>query len=183
MLLAVQIIFFIATAFAGYFDIKTRHIPLAATITMAFAGIAQIIMLHDSMRLLGAIPALLLYVFLWARTRSIGGGDVKMIFGIGLFFGLDDTLYIILIACLLGLMVSLFLNASLFKAAAGRVKSDSKESLSLKKTQNNRKKKTLEDIEAEVESEMSSKLRTTSIPFCTWLAIAAIAWYILLRIL
>lgn len=180
MVIALQLAFLICSGFAGYSDYKSRTVPLKYTAAMTLIGIALICLVKDSTyKLLGVIPAVLIYFILWHTGGKIGGGDVKMIFALGIFHGLADLIYVMIIACLAAIVASLITNRGLLKAGADKMGSDTRDSINAVKRKIREEKsgsKTLEEIEAEVEAEVSAPIRQTSIPFCSWLSISSAAW-------
>ena len=184
MLLAVRILFALCALICAYTDYKRHWTPLLLTLLMTAAAIAQMILLKDASLAFGALPAILIMILIWIPTKEIGGGDVKLIFAVGLFFGLLDTLYILIISSFLALITSFFTKRHVFKAGMKKVGRD------YKKTFGNlingllpasyRKKKSLEDIEKEIEEEAAfletSGLRDMKFPYCSWVALGTAIW-------
>ncbi len=92
-------------------DIRTREIPIQTTI---FIGILALIRLFINFsdiqnKLLGLliVPGILLLILLISRGAAIGGGDVKLMAGAGLFMGFPLTLLSFVLACGIGSVVHL----------------------------------------------------------------------------
>ncbi len=92
-------------------DEKTKEIPPVFTI---FIGILSAVRLFFNLSnwlnlLLGAVcvSLFLLILLLISNGRAIGGGDVKLMAGCGLFLGLESTVLAFFIGCIIGSIVHL----------------------------------------------------------------------------
>lgn len=97
---------------ASVIDVRTREIPPGTTIAVAVLGILRLLVYRAdwASHLLGlvSVSGLLLLVLLLSGGKAIGGGDVKLMAGAGLFLGLWSTLLAFFIGCLIGSIVHLF---------------------------------------------------------------------------
>lgn len=103
-------------------DLDTYVIPnstivAAIVIRLAYIGVGGLLGMHDAMSLLVeslvgafvvAIPVLLLSLIMdhVLGRPSLGGGDVKLLFVAGLYFGWQQSLFLIILACVLGIILS-----------------------------------------------------------------------------
>lgn len=110
------IILFISLAVVSYTDIRTRRIPNTILLLMASAWLLVNIMLKTSpVSLLKSVFAclflLIALIFLVKILNRInprldmGGGDIKLIGILGLYLGFWDTLYSVLFACFIMLVL------------------------------------------------------------------------------
>ena len=99
-------------------DIKHKIIPDSLNITIAAIGIMLI--LYDnsilSDRLLGALIGFVLFFIIALATDAMGGGDTKLIAGLGLIFGLKGVLFIIFYSFVIGAVISLVLLIAKIKS-------------------------------------------------------------------
>lgn len=111
----VSSLFFSALIFIAVYDLRHKIIPEEAvylTVTTAFLSIllnfftAGEIKIYDSLAgLILASPLALIYF--WSGGRLIGFGDIKLMFAIGTFLGLERGLSAFLLACWVGAAFSL----------------------------------------------------------------------------
>ena len=103
-------------------DLDTYVIPnstivAAIVIRLAYIGVGGLLGMHDAMSLLVeslvgafvvAIPVLLLSLIMdhVLGRPSLGGGDVKLLFVAGLYFGWQQSLFLIILACVLGIVLA-----------------------------------------------------------------------------
>ncbi len=87
-------------------DARTKEIPPQFTIFIAILGVIRLLLnLQDSQNhVMGLliVPGVLLLLFVLSRGGAIGGGDVKLMAGAGLYLGFPLTLFAFLTACVLG---------------------------------------------------------------------------------
>ena len=99
-------------------DIKHKIIPDSLNITIAAIGIMLI--LYDnsilSDRLLGALIGFVLFFIIALATDAMGGGDTKLIAGLGLIFGVKGVLFIIFYSFVIGAVISLVLLIAKIKS-------------------------------------------------------------------
>ncbi len=92
-------------------DLKHKIIPDSLNISVAAIGIMLI--LYDnsilSDRLLGALIGFVMFFIIALLTDAMGGGDTKLIAGLGLIFGLKGVLFIVFYSFVIGAVISLVL--------------------------------------------------------------------------
>jgi leader peptidase (prepilin peptidase)/N-methyltransferase len=92
-------------------DLKHKIIPDCLNITIAAIGI--MLVLNDysilSDRLLGALIGFVLFFIIALTTDAMGGGDTKLIAGLGLIFGLKGVLFIVFYSFVIGAVISVVL--------------------------------------------------------------------------
>ncbi len=91
---------------ASVIDARTRELPLPTTLFVAGLGVVRII-LNPSMfktSLLGmlVVGGFLLLLLVISGGSAIGGGDVKLMAGAGLFLGLPLNLFAFFVGCIFG---------------------------------------------------------------------------------
>ncbi|OOB78632.1 MAG: hypothetical protein BEN18_06825 [Epulopiscium sp. Nuni2H_MBin001] len=90
-------------------DAKTMIIPIETTVFIGILGIIYSMFNISNWRehLLGffCISTILLLIFIISKGTAIGGGDVKLMAGAGLYLGLVGTLIAFFTACLLGSII------------------------------------------------------------------------------
>ncbi|MDU1325163.1 MAG: prepilin peptidase [Clostridiales bacterium] len=96
---------------ASVIDARTREIPPGTTIAVAVLGALRLF-LHLSdwpSHLLGlvGVSGILMLILLLSGGAAVGGGDVKLMAGAGLFLGLRLTLFAFFLGCLLGSIIHL----------------------------------------------------------------------------
>ena len=97
---------------ASVIDARTREIPPGTTIFVAVLGLLRTL-LHPAdwlSHLLGlaVVGGVLLLLFFLSGGAAIGGGDVKLMAGTGLFLGLRLNLTAFLLGCVLGSVIHLW---------------------------------------------------------------------------
>ncbi len=92
-------------------DWRIREIPIQTTVFIAVLGVIQLVLNLSNWAdyLLGAVSVsgVLLLLLLASKGRAIGGGDVKLMFGCGLFLGLWPTVFAFIAGCAIGSVVHL----------------------------------------------------------------------------
>ncbi|MGE5544959.1 MAG: prepilin peptidase [Bacillota bacterium] len=87
-----------------YTDFKSFTLPNWLTAFIAFGGLATAVLLGRTPdALLGAVLTGGLFV-VTGLLGDVGGGDIKLAFGIGMWFGWYGGYAVILIGCLLGIL-------------------------------------------------------------------------------
>ncbi|MDP5276114.1 prepilin peptidase [Chengkuizengella axinellae] len=108
MMIMLNIIFWSVFLFVAIYDAKYKIIPDTVPIVL---GITGFFLLGQPMNSLwGALAGggiLLLIALL--NQNWVGGGDVKIMIGLGIAFGLS-VMWILWIACFLALLSTLFMN-------------------------------------------------------------------------
>ena len=94
---------------ASVIDARTREIPPGTTIAVAVLGALRLL-LHRAdwpSHLLGlvSVSGVLLLILLLSGGTALGGGDVKLMAGAGLFLGFRLTLLAFFLGCLLGSVI------------------------------------------------------------------------------
>ena len=109
-------LFFCILFFSGYTDYRARIIPNEGIVTaMFFWGLFGVssgkplskIFLELLPAILFSSVILLIVSILekWKKRQVLGRGDIKLLFVTALFLGMEKTLYVLLMACLCGLLV------------------------------------------------------------------------------
>lgn len=97
---------------ASVIDARTREIPPGTTIAVAVLGGLRLLTHLPQWKsaLLGlvAVSGFLLVLLLLSGGRAVGGGDVKLMAGTGLFLGFRLNLLAFFLGCVLGSAVHLF---------------------------------------------------------------------------
>lgn len=97
-------------------DWRTMEIPLGTTITVAVLGglAAALDYQNLSLHVIGlfAVSLPLYLVYLATRGRGIGGGDIKLMAGCGLFLGWKLIILSFFGGCLIGTIIHLILMAA-----------------------------------------------------------------------
>ena len=92
-------------------DLKHKIIPDSLNIIIAAIGI--IFALYDSMiisdRALGALIGFVLFFAIALATDAMGGGDIKLIAGLGAIFGVEGVLFIVFFSFIIGAVISVAL--------------------------------------------------------------------------
>lgn len=98
-------LFFLAAIFyCGFTDFKDRIIPNVITIPMAITGLIYHIYLGEFIHsLLGIILCFTIGLICWL-SGGIGGGDCKMMAGIGAWVGIYSSIDILFIASIIGII-------------------------------------------------------------------------------
>ncbi len=90
-------------------DLRTREIPPSTTIFIAILGGARLALNLSQWQshLIGgvSVAGFLMLLLLLSGGRAIGGGDVKLMAGCGLFLGLWNTLLAFMLGCVVGSVV------------------------------------------------------------------------------
>ena len=98
-------------------DLKHKIIPDFLNIFIAAIGI--LFALYDSLiildRLLGALAGFVLFFAIALLTNAMGGGDIKLIAGLGVVFGVEGILFIIFLSFVIGAVISVVLLVTKIK--------------------------------------------------------------------
>ncbi len=90
-------------------DARTREIPFSISVFIAVIGAIRLFANLDNWQqhLLGfaVVSGVLFLLLILSAGRAIGGGDVKMMAGCGLFLGLGSSLLAFFLACLVGSVI------------------------------------------------------------------------------
>jgi leader peptidase (prepilin peptidase)/N-methyltransferase len=71
---------------AGILDIKTREIPNELSLIILILAIPDLI--KEPLNLLGLIPAIIMFIVsVFSKKEVMGGGDIKLMAGVGVFLG------------------------------------------------------------------------------------------------
>lgn len=104
----------------GIFDLRKGIIPNYLTFTLILTGLLfNIIAGNALMSVLGFGVAFAIGYFLWMFVGGIGGGDVKLIAGLGAWFGLYSLTVILMFSSLFGLLwlaIRFIRKKAIFKA-------------------------------------------------------------------
>ena len=96
---------------ASFIDARTREIPPGTTIFIAVLGLLHLLChLSDwKSALLGlvCVSGVLLLVLLLSGGRGVGGGDIKLMAGTGLYLGFRLNLLAFFLGCVLGAAIHL----------------------------------------------------------------------------
>ena len=97
---------------ASVIDARTREIPPGTTIFVAVLGLLRVLFHLSDWRshLLGmlAVGGALLLLFFISNGAAIGGGDVKLMAGTGLFLGLRLNLLAFFFGCVIGSVIHIW---------------------------------------------------------------------------
>ncbi len=100
-------------------DAKTREIPFKISVFIAVVALIRLFLnINDWQNLLlGAVSvsSFMLILLLLSGGRAIGGGDVKLMFGAGLYLGLMPTVLSFFIACIIASIIHI-IKMIFFKA-------------------------------------------------------------------
>ncbi len=92
-------------------DARTREIPPQTTIFIGVLGLIKLLTnLSDwQNHILGfaVISGILLLLLFLSNGTAIGGGDVKLMAGVGLFLGLAPTVFAFFLGCIIGSVIHL----------------------------------------------------------------------------
>lgn len=95
---------------AAVIDWRCRRIPNWLTFTLVLSGIAQSLMPHalvsPGSALLGCLAGFVLTFPLYA-LGAVGGGDVKLVAGIGAWFGPQAALAVFCVEAIVGMVMAL----------------------------------------------------------------------------
>ena len=97
-------------AVAAVIDWRTRRIPNWLTFTLVLSGIAQSFMPHALVSpgnaMLGCLAGFTLTFVLYA-LGAVGGGDVKLLAGVGAWFGPQAALAVFAVEAIVGMVMAL----------------------------------------------------------------------------
>ena len=97
---------------ASVIDARTREIPPGTTITIAVLGLLRAALHLSDWRshVLGllVVGGVLLLLFIVSGGSAIGGGDVKLMAGTGLFLGLRLNLLAFFMGCVIGSVIHVY---------------------------------------------------------------------------
>lgn len=95
----------------SFVDIEHRIIPDKLVLTTIFFGLALIFIgdVSPLNAILGMFTGGTLLLLLAMVPNSLGGGDVKMMFGVGIFLGVTKTVYAIIFAFMVAAIISTIL--------------------------------------------------------------------------
>ncbi|HBQ26795.1 MAG TPA: hypothetical protein DD791_10420 [Syntrophomonas sp.] len=90
----------------AYTDIKKGVIYDAVTLLIFLAGLIFAVITHSCINAFigSALGFFSFFVAAWITNGSVGGGDIKLAAGIGMWFGYVQTIEIIVIACLASIL-------------------------------------------------------------------------------
>ncbi len=87
-------------------DAKTKEIPFKINVFIALIAVIHLILHFENWLdyLLGCVvvTTFLLLLFYLSKGGAIGGGDVKLMVGCGLYLGLSMSIFAFLFACIIG---------------------------------------------------------------------------------
>ncbi len=90
-------------------DARTKEIPPQFTIFIGVLAIINLVLNNgnwqDYLLGFGVITALLMLLLFLSGGSAIGGGDVKLMAGCGLYLGLANTLFAFFFACIVGSVI------------------------------------------------------------------------------
>ncbi len=90
-------------------DARTKEIPLLFTIFIGVLGVINLILNYENWLnyLLGfiVITAFLMLIVIVSGGSALGGGDVKLMAGCGLYLGLPLVLFAFFFACIIGSVI------------------------------------------------------------------------------
>ncbi len=90
-------------------DARTKEIPPQTTIFIFFLGVVRFVINIENWQdhLLGlvGVAGVLLILLLISGGSAIGGGDVKLMAGCGLFLGLTPTIFAFLLGCIIASVI------------------------------------------------------------------------------
>lgn len=99
-------------------DLKHKIIPDSLNISVAAIGI--VFVLYDGSiildRVFGAFIGFALFFAIALATDAMGGGDIKLIAGLGLVFGVQGVLFIMFFSFVIGAVISVILLITKFKS-------------------------------------------------------------------
>src|SRR4051812_15919975 len=101
-------------ALAAFVDWRIRRIPNWVTFTLVLTGLAQSItpwaIVSPGSAVLGLLAAFVLIFPLYA-LGAVGSGDVKLLAGIGAWFGPQAALAVFAVEAIVGMVMTLMLAA------------------------------------------------------------------------
>ncbi len=90
-------------------DIKTKEIPIQTTVFIGVLAVIKTAFDYQNWldHLLGflAITVFLILLLFLSKGTAIGGGDVKLMAGCGLYLGIFETLLAFVLACIIGSII------------------------------------------------------------------------------
>ncbi len=90
-------------------DFRTYEIPVGINIVILILGVLRVILdyKHVTDYLLGliSVSGFLLLLYLITKGRGIGGGDIKLMAGVGLLLGVKLTILAFLLGCIIGSVI------------------------------------------------------------------------------
>lgn len=90
-------------------DFRTYEIPVGINIVILILGVLRVILdyKHVTDYLLGliSVSGFLLLLYLITKGRGIGGGDIKLMAGVGLLLGVKLTILAFLLGCMIGSVI------------------------------------------------------------------------------
>ena len=109
--------FFIILFFISIKDLKEKEIPNFLTLGIIFLGILKIIFLHEDFEKnflgFGVFPIFFLFLYGYAgdflKKEIIGFGDIKLVSGIGFYFGYSGIYNLIIFHNIIFILGFLFL--------------------------------------------------------------------------
>lgn len=97
-------------------DARTKEIPVSLNIFIGILGAARLALQYtewlDRVLGFGVLGGLFLFIILVSGGRALGGGDMKLMFAVGLFLGLKAGAFGLMAACILGSVIHLILMAA-----------------------------------------------------------------------
>lgn len=121
-----EIIFFCCISVLAYQDIQRQIVSDIPILIIICVAITNMIARKGIWQVLGIIPAILLFFLAYKQDESgIGGGDIKMIFATGLYYGLFASTIALALASIGAVSMELFINAYYKKNAPEAIRSKS----------------------------------------------------------
>lgn len=93
--------------------IDLKHKIISNSLNIAIAAISIIFVLNDNLiltdRIFGALLGFVLFLAIALATDAMGGGDIKLIAGLGAIFGVEGVLFIVFFSFVIGAVISVVL--------------------------------------------------------------------------
>lgn len=105
-----DMIFIILLAVSAILDIRTRTIPNWIPAALIVLAIIQMIQNGSAINIFGILPSVVVGIILYQGGKGIGGGDIKVMAGIGLYTGLISCVQVVTLGCLGAIIWCCFLR-------------------------------------------------------------------------